>query len=585
MAVTTLWPVLGSFAAAGGTVALGAYLWRRRGQPGATWLLAVFGVQFLLTAGYGVGFLAFDETLRLAIEMLFWVSYVWLGTLFVGFGLTYTGRGYVIRTPYFAALTLFSVALTLLVVTNPVHGLVWSEFGVVAVGGISAVTFERQAGAQLILGVTSLGASVGTLLLVDTILSYGKLYRGEALAVALSPLPPGIGFVIWTFGVSPFPGINVAPVLFVLHVVLDAYAFVGSGMFEFHPAARRVGNRAAIADLGNPVVVVDDQRRVVNLNPAAEDAFGLSQQTVLTRRFEDCYAGDSVDPTVDRQDIEVRTDTGRRVFRVTSTGLYDSTETHLGHTLVFQDITDERQREQRLAVLNRVLRHNLRNDLNVVKLHLDHIGQQTGDDLENSVDTARRNVAALVALGEKARTFERVADAGEDDVVAVTEVVEDVVHDARADAEATSIQVRGTDSALARTKRPMLEVVLSNLVENAVQHGTPDATSRQTARADGAAAGGDERGDHPDVLVSVAADPETVSVRVRDWGPGVPEQELAVIEDGDESALEHGSGLGLWLVSWGVTSLGGDLSFETGENGTTATVELPVVAADSAVPE
>ena len=65
-----------------------------------------------------------------------------------------------------------------------------------------------------------------------------------------------------------------------------------------------------------------------------------------------------------------------------------------------------------------------------------------------------------------------------------------------------------------------------------------------------------------------------MTVTVRDRGPGVPDHELAVIRDGDESALEHGSGLGLWIVQWGVTATGGEIAFDTSD-GTTATVTFP----------
>jgi len=556
MAPALLWPVVGSLSAGAGTLALAWTLRHRRGRPGATWLLAILGVQAVLTISYGVGFFLFDPVARWVVEVLFWVSYVWLSSLFVAFGLAYTGRGQIVRSPWFALLFLLSAVLTALVITNPFHNLVWTGFRVAPTGGLAGVAFVRKGGAFLLLVVTSIGASVGTLLLVDTIISYGPLYRREALAVALSPLPPGIGLILWTFGISPVVGINLAPTLFLLHVALDAVAFVGTGIFEFHPATRRVGNRAAIADLGSPVFVVDEQSRVVNVNPAAEDAFGVTTGDVLTRPLADCYEGDAIDPATADQDATIQIGGQSRVFRVVSTGLYDGTDTHLGYTLVFQDITAERQREQRLAVLNRVLRHNLRNDLNVVQLRVEEASTRVGDeDVASLLDAAADKTAGVVALGEKARSFEQAVQAAADVPVVVPEVVEAGVGRAREAYPAATITVSGTDAPVVRTNSALLRLVLLNLLENAVEHA----------------------GAEPTVTVDVSADRETVTVTVTDDGPGIPEHELAVVADGDESALEHGSGMGLWLVSWGTTTIGGDIAFETDGAGTTATLTLPVV--------
>ncbi|WP_424016389.1 histidine kinase N-terminal 7TM domain-containing protein [Halorientalis pallida] len=565
MSPTTLWPVVGSFAAAAGTLALGYYLWSVRDRPGATWLLVVLGVQFALTAGYGVGYLVSDYWVRWAVEVLFWVAYIWLGALFIAFALAYTGRGHVIRSPWFKLLAGLTVLLTLLVVTNPLHELVWADFTVRSTWGLATASFTRHGGAFLILGVTSIGTAVGTLLLVDTIISYGDLYRGEALAVALSPLPPGVGLIAWTFGIVPAPGINVAPVLFLAHVVFDAYAFVGSGMFDFHPATRRAGNRAAIADLGNPVVIVDERHRVVNYNPAAESTLGLAARDVLTEPFTACYEGDEIDPTETEQDATIRTDAGRRTFKVTSTDLDDGTGAHLGYTLVFQDITAERQREQRLAVLNRVLRHNLRNDLTVVDMNLDAAADRAEDDVAELLEPAREKTQGLVALSEKARRFERVIEDDTESLVAARDLVGEVVAELREEFPEATVEIEGTDAALLRINPALLRVVVRNLVENALEHGRT---------GDGS--------DSPDVTVSVGADDDAVTVTVRDRGPGVPDHELAVIEDGDETDLEHGSGLGLWLVAWSVAAAGGEIDFDVTDAGTTATVSFPVVGVDGA---
>lgn len=580
MALATVVAAVGSLAAAGGTLALGWLLRDRRGRPGADWLLAVLAVQFVLTFSYGVGYVAFAPTVRWAIEVVFWVSYAWLGTLFVAFGLAYTGRDHVIRSPWFGVLVAITVGLTALVVTNPLHHLVWEGFRVEATHGLATARYARRGGALLLLGLSGLGASVGTLLLVDTIISYGTLYRRAALTIALSPIPPGIGLILWTFEIWPAPGVNVAPVLFLVHLAFDGYAYLASGVFEFHPATRRVGNRAVVTDLGNPVVVIDGKRRVVTLNPRAQTVFGLREWAVLGESFVDCYDGDEIDPTVRDQTVGIDVGAQRRTFKVTSTTLSDSSGSHLGYTLVFQDITAERQREQRLSVLNRVLRHNLRNDLTVVQMRLDHAATAADDEsVLADIDAIEDATDGLIALSEKARAFEQIVGDAPDDV-AVGDAVDSAVATIEADHPNASISVQ-CDEARLRTSRSMLDLVVTNLVENAVEHGTPDGRSNGGgADADEPTEAGDSAsgtGGTADVTVSVKATAEGVTLTVEDRGPGIPEHELAVLEDGDESALEHGSGLGLWLVKWGVRSLGGTLAFDTGEDGTTVTVRLPSI--------
>lgn len=79
--------------------------------------------------------------------------------------------------------------------------------------------------------------------------------------------------------------------------------------------------------------------------------------------------------------------------------------------------------------------------------------------------------------------------------------------------------------------------------------------------------------------IEASADVEAgeVAVTVADDGPGVPEHEIEAIEAGRETALEHGSGLGLWIVHWAAASVGGDVSFADREpRGTVATLRFPV---------
>ncbi|MFB6156422.1 MAG: ATP-binding protein [Haloferacaceae archaeon] len=77
--------------------------------------------------------------------------------------------------------------------------------------------------------------------------------------------------------------------------------------------------------------------------------------------------------------------------------------------------------------------------------------------------------------------------------------------------------------------------------------------------------------------MSLAADGDALVVTVADDGPGIPEDELAAITAGEETSLSHGSGLGLWLATWGADALGGDLSFADRNPGTVVTLRVPGV--------
>jgi len=49
---------------------------------------------------------------------------------------------------------------------------------------------------------------------------------------------------------------------------------------------------------------------------------------------------------------------------------------------------------------------------------------------------------------------------------------------------------------------------------------------------------------------------------IEDDGSGIPAEEYTVVEAGDETPLDHASGLSLWLVKWGVARIGARISFD-----------------------
>lgn len=523
-------------------------------KPGAQWFIFALAGQAVFCFVYAGALVTFDPVLREQLEIIAVIALHWLGVPFLGFVLAYTGRRDLLRSWAFRGLFVFPVTATLLLPFNDRHGLYWTGFEIDSVYGTAtaAYTFEPLFFITVLGGITAAG--IGGLLLFDTVLSYGPLYRGEAIAVGLSLVPPSIGLFLWMFEAGPATPLNLLAILLLPHVVLDAYAFVGKGMFEFHPATNRAAQRSAFENLQSPVFVLDETGRIVGLNSAAEALFDLDESDVMTQTVSETL-GDAVNPESGESRYTLQSDGRRRVFRVETTPLTDSADNHLGYTLLFQEITQQVQRKERLSVLNRVLRHNLRNELTVVQGHLRIAEDRSPDDRSTeSLALATDAVRSLIDTSETARSIERTLD--NDDIerqrVAFSDLFAFVDEFRQAHPEAT-IEVDPLPVDI-RTNAPILTAVLRQLVENAIKHNDSD---------------------EPVIEVRATRTDEGVDIVVTDNGPGIPDHEQQVLTKGTETALEHGSGLGLWLVRWGTTQLGGSVTFDETESGGSVRLSFP----------
>jgi len=226
-----------------------------------------------------------------------------------------------------------------------------------------------------------------------------------------------------------------------------------------------------------------------------------------------------------------------------------------------EDVTAKKRRDRLVAVLSRVLRHNLRNDMNAIQGFADVIAQRADGKTAQMARRINEIANRLTALSEKAQGFQTaIRDAEPLAPRDVTADITEVVNDLRTEFPGTEFHIEGGPcQEVMATER--LQLALRELGANAAQHsGSSEVRYSLEMTDDG-----------------------EVAVRIQDDGSGLPEMEQRVLEAGRETPLEHGSGLGLWLVNWIITGLGGEVT-TTVDNGTTVTVRLSP-ATDGAVPE
>ena len=99
--------------------------------------------------------------------------------------------------------------------------------------------------------------------------------------------------------------------------------------------------------------------------------------------------------------------------------------------------------------------------------------------------------------------------------------------------------------------------VFLNVLDNAAKHG----------------------GDGKRIEASIRAEKESVVVRIRDYGPGIPEDEIPLVKKKfyKGSSKARGSGIGLAVSDEIVQMHGGSLTLENAQGGgTLVTISLPV---------
>ncbi|MCU4717501.1 sensor histidine kinase [Halapricum hydrolyticum] len=218
-----------------------------------------------------------------------------------------------------------------------------------------------------------------------------------------------------------------------------------------------------------------------------------------------------------------------------------------------RDVTDRKQRDRQLAVLGRILRHNIRNALTVVQGQAELLRWERAD-AKDAVGTILERTDSLLRQAEKERALTELLRGSTEstarDIVRLAEIARVDVLETHPDA---TVSVDGTETATA-TVVDGFERALVELLDNALRHG-----------------------DDLSVSVTVREKAESVEIAVADDGPGIPEIERELLcGNTDETPLFHGTGVGLFLVRQLVVRSNGTISVADNEpRGSVVTIRLP----------
>lgn len=319
----------------------------------------------------------------------------------------------------------------------------------------------------------------------------------------------------------------------------------------------------------NGVIVVDPENRLLLINRAAQEAFGVNGKSML---------GQSVVETVDdprllgllrapggsprREEIELA---DGRVFNAQRTAIEG-----VGQSIVLQDITHLKELDRIKSEFVTTVSHDLRSPLTAILGYVElieragEINEQQREFVERvqfSVQQITNLVTDLLDLGRIEAGLETTRESSPISVLARY-----AVEGLRAAAETRGLQLRvdlPEDLPLVSGDPIRLRQMIGNLLENAIKYTPKDGQ----------------------VTIMASSEGDQVILKVSDTGPGIPPADQPYLFDkffraSNVADRSPGTGLGLSIVKSIVDHHNGRIWVDSSlGKGTTFTVVLPSVDA------
>ena len=573
------------------TMILAIAAWRRRPSSGTVPFAFFLGVISLWSCGYAFELLSVGLTTKTWLAKLQYVGIVTIPVLWLVFVVQYTQRNHWLSWRNLILLALVPCCTLILVWTNEFHGLIWQTITLVPNGLIVAFTptYGLWFWVHTVYSYLLFGLGFG--LLVQFFVRSPRLYRSQVGALLVGAFLPWTGNVLYVFGLNPLPGLDLTPFGFALSGLAITWGLFRLRLLDVVPLAYD----SVIESMVDGIIILDMQRRIVNINPMAlelldckiNDVIGQPMDRILDSVFVQ-VADQSTSHTV-----EITRNQATRVLDIRRSTITHSQGVELGAVIVLRDITDQHQTEMALqrakeaaesasrakGIFLANMSHELRTPLTAIIGYGELLSRDTQitdspimtNDL-HAIQIAGRHLLGLINNVLDLSKIEAGRVELYEELINIPALIDDVAITVRPLVENNHslFEIDNRDElGIIRTDITKLRQILFNLLSNAAkftEHGTVTlAIDRETL--------GDE---------------EWISFQVADTGVGIPTEHMDQLFEefmqGDDQIAQTygGTGLGLTISHRFCQLMGGTITATSAEGeGSVFTVRLPAKIGNS----
>ncbi len=336
--------------------------WRRRRVPSGASLF------WMMVAVVEWNLMEFLEASAILLrDKIIWSKLVYVGAYaalpcFFIFSMEYTYRQKWLTRRNIALLFVLPVVTVLLGMTNEWHHLIWTGF-TPSPAGNNIVIYHHGVWFWVAVVYINTLMAVGTFFLFQFAARSRELYHYQTLSLVIAAIIPWAAFISYILEKSPLPGLDTTAIGFAFTGTILVFAIQRLQFLDVIPVAREV----LVEKMSDGLLVLDADNRIVDINPAARDIFGIGTDTAIGQPIESLLvqhppliqAGDNLENlaqefTLVTEAVPVERTYELRVSPITSHGARAT-----GYLLAIREITSRKKAQQALQLANQQLEEKI----------------------------------------------------------------------------------------------------------------------------------------------------------------------------------------------------------------------------------
>ncbi len=344
-----------SLVAAGISLLVAVYAWRRQDVPGSSSLAGL-----MLSISIWSFFASIIQSTPGIYEKVFWSQIQYVGIVstpvfFLIFSARYSQQDRWLTKGTIALLWLVPIITVILTATNYYHNLHWTGFTINP--DTDLLTFNYGPWFWIFTSFSYTYLLIAFIFLVRATQHLHIQYRRQIWIIILALLFPWTANIIYLTGILPIEGIDPTPITFTITGYLVTVSIMRYQLMDITPIARG----KLVDTLQDALILVDRRGYVVDLNPAALSILRTSRIRAIKKPASvvlnhwPYLANRFTRKTNGETEVKIIPDTSDRWYDTRISILKNSDRELTGYLILLRDITDQRIVEEERARLATVV--------------------------------------------------------------------------------------------------------------------------------------------------------------------------------------------------------------------------------------